>query len=42
MPDSPVISTVALRLRQPSDGAEDFLHGRRLPEDLGVRLVVLG
>ncbi len=36
MPDSPVISTVALRMREPADGAEHLLHRRRLAEDLGV------
>ena len=37
VPDSPVISTVALRLRQPADGAKHVLHRRRLAEHLGVR-----
>jgi hypothetical protein len=32
-PDSPVISTGRVRLRQPPDRAEDLLHRRRLAED---------
>ena len=35
VPDSPVISTVDVRLREPADRAEHFLHRRRLAEDLG-------